>query len=154
MDMGLGTRLGHMKKQNVFVYGWYYQLLSMGRGRARRRLTRIKYVEVTLVHEHFLSIGWYSQWSRGEERRRLTLIKTVLVEVTLVCEHSLSYIPIGILEKNRRKCFQFLWQGSKDKNCKAKGTRALETKKYYSSLRESIDNKEFVEINQEKTKGL
>jgi hypothetical protein len=45
---------------------------------------------------------------------RLVLVKVVL-EVIPVYWMSLAWIPKGILEKVRRLCFSYLWQGNKDK---------------------------------------
>lgn len=44
---------------------------------------------------------------------RLTLVKSIL-EATAVYWHSLAYIPMGILEKIKKRCFQFLWKGGKN----------------------------------------
>jgi hypothetical protein len=54
---------------------------------------------------------WCNRWlSRGG---RLVLINLVL-EAILVYYHTLAHIPKWILEKIRKFCFNFLWQGSND----------------------------------------
>jgi hypothetical protein len=55
---------------------------------------------------------WSHRWlSRAG---RLVLVKSVL-EAILVYWMSLAWIPKGILEKMRKLCFTYLWQGNKDK---------------------------------------
>jgi hypothetical protein len=55
---------------------------------------------------------WSHRWlSRAG---RLVLVKAVL-EAILVYWMSLAWIPKGILEKMRKLCFLYLWQGNKDK---------------------------------------
>jgi hypothetical protein len=85
---------------------------------------------------------WSNKWlSRAG---RLVLIKTVL-EAIPVYWMSLSWIPKGILEKERRMSFSYLWRGKSEKpsvalgtlgeNCETQGLGWLGIKKHFSLLK-------------------
>jgi hypothetical protein len=48
------------------------------------------------------------------QKRQINSNKLVL-EATPVYWHSFAYIPVGILDKILRKCFNFLWKGKSEK---------------------------------------
>jgi hypothetical protein len=88
-------------------------------------LEGVKYMGFTLKPNFYGKVDWYwilskiekcisfwcNRWlSRGG---RLVLIKSVL-EAIPVYWHTLAHIPKGILEKIKKFCFNFLWQGSSD----------------------------------------
>jgi hypothetical protein len=80
---------------------------------------------------------WSHRWlSRAG---RLVLIKSVL-EAIPVYWMSLAWIPKGTLDKMRKLCFTYLWQGNKDKkkftlgkmgtDCYSEGPRWLGAEEY------------------------
>lgn len=56
---------------------------------------------------------WSNKWL--SRVGRLTLVKSVL-EAILVYWISIAWIPRGVLDKIRRICFSFLWQGKKEEH--------------------------------------
>jgi hypothetical protein len=54
---------------------------------------------------------WCNKWlSRGGH---LVLVKSILEAIPMYLD-TLAHIPKGILEKIRKFCFNFLWQGSSE----------------------------------------
>jgi hypothetical protein len=98
---------------------------------------------------HAWSLKWLSRAGR------LVLVKSVL-EAIPVFWMSLAWIPKGILEKIRRICSKFLWEGNHDKSmipwvkwstvATPKGLRRLGTEEHFSLLK-SIGSKIIMETN-------
>ena len=58
--------------------------------------------------------NWCHRWlTRGG---KLKLVKSIL-EANLIYWHLLAYIPKVIVEKISKKCFSFLWERNKQKEC-------------------------------------